>query len=59
MKSIRSGASIIFSVVSHMIRILYVYRLREVFFYDSGEEQTAKYSGYEFDAVIPKPSEDY
>jgi len=46
MKSFKSGASITFSVVSHMIRNLYVYRPREVFVYDSGEEQAIKYSGY-------------
>jgi hypothetical protein len=40
-----------------MIRNLYVYRPREVFVYDSGEEQTVKYSGYEFVTVIPKQSE--
>jgi len=58
MKSIRSGASVIFSVVSHTIRHLYVYRPREVFVYDSGEEEAVKYSGYEFVAVILKQSED-
>jgi hypothetical protein len=41
-----------------MIRNLYVHRSREVFVYDSGEEQTVEYSGYEFVAVIPKQSED-
>ena len=57
-KSLKSGASILFSVVSHMIRNLFVYRPHEVFVYDSGEEQAFKYSGYEFVAVIPKQSED-
>ena len=46
MTSIRSGTSMFSS------------EPREVFVYDSGEEQAVRYSGYEFVAVIPKQSDD-